>query len=285
MFKKLKQRLKQIKYYTTAKFFAGSLFGGLTIGGIVLGIVNYQGSVIRCVVGDVGEGNEVEARVAQSMKDHSCQDILHLGDNVYDTGLKNGDDKKFLSNFWNYFKGFRTNIMTQGNHDAYNSVDGLEAWITLSGRHPNLIYPAHYFLYRSNDWCVFSWFSEAVERDDNNKFVLDQADFAAGLDLTGCKVKVSMSHHPYRSQGEHSDCVDKVCDFYEKYIIGKFDYSLAGHDHQLSYEGQYEGTEFYVSGAGSQLRTCKKGKNKTCFEKFGFLKFVNNDKPQFIFVK
>lgn len=281
MFSKIKDRFKQAKYYISASLCAGALFGGLTMKGLT---VEAPAPVeIRCAVGDVGEGNEEEARVAQAMKEHGCQEVLHLGDNVYDTGLKGPKDKKFHDHFWDYYSGF-TNVMTQGNHDAYHSTKGLEAWISLSGKYQNLIYPSHYFLYRSGDWCVFSWFSEAVERDDDTEFAKAQAEFAENLDLTGCNTKVAIAHHPYKSQGEHGNCQKNVCQFYEKYLIGKFHYILAGHDHQLSYEGEIGGSKLFVSGAGSQLRTCKSGKDQTCWESLGFLKF-EGDRVEFVFVK
>lgn len=284
-FKKVKSTFKKVKYYVGATLCAGAIYGGLVMSGVITTWIPSAPDTIRCFVGDMGTGEEGERLVAEAMHKHKCQELFLLGDIIYENGLKDADDPNFEKKFWKYYKDFPALILTQGNHDSMGSTKGMEAWIELSRRHKNIIYPAHFFLYKSGTHCVFSFFSEPIERDDNMDFSLRQAVFAGGLDLSGCQIKIAISHHPYRSQGDHGDCMDNVCKFFDRHIIGKYDYAIAGHDHSQSYEGKFKGTEVYVSGAGSKLRTCKTGRDKTCWERLGFLKMVGINKPEFIFVE
>lgn len=277
---KLKTRLLQAKYYILASVCASAVFGGLIKKGTIVDS-GEKNVIVRCALGDGGDNNEAQKAVAQAMRDHGCEEIMHLGDNVYETSIKGPNDPKFQTNFWDTYKDFKVNIITNGNHDSMQGEKGLEAWIALSGKYKNLVYPSHFFLYKSGDWCIFSWFSEAVDRDDDNEFIEAQNFFAENLDLSGCGTTVSMTHFPYTSQGKHGDSGKNVKAFYEKHILGKFDYALSAHDHNLSNEPSVNGTKLFVSGGASRLRDCKKNEGKTCWSKFGFLKFVG-DKPEWV---
>ena len=276
---KLKTRLLQAKYYVLASVCASAVFGGLSVVGKKVEV--NDNVTTRCFAGDTGEGNEGQALVAQAMKDSGCEEFYHTGDAIYNIGIKDAKDKKFKTHFWNLYEDFGKVIVTLGNHDQVGNVD---AWIELAKKYSSLIYPNHFYLYKSDDFCTAVWMSEPVERDDDNDFVKAQDAYFSKLDLSGCKTTVAMAHHPYRSAGNHGDCMKHVCEFYERNILGKFNYAVVGHDHQLSYEGNFKGTDLYVSGAGAKLRECKKNKDKTCFEKLGFLKFIGHEKPEWVFV-
>lgn len=281
---KIKTRLLQARYYIAMAVCAGTVLGGLSMTWNKVEIKPTDEDVI-CAIGDQGNANEGQAKVTQAMHDHGCTILLHLGDIIYPVGVKSADDKRVRTHFLNYYEDFKQNIITLGNHDLYSMRQGMEAWLELGKRYSNIVYPSHFFPAYVGDVCIVSWNSEIVERADDSEFVEKQAAFIDGLDLSKCKIKISLSHHPYRSSGNHGNCQKEVCEFYEKHIIGKFDYALQGHDHDAEYSGEFSGTKFYVSGNGSELRSCdKKTKNKTCFEKLGFLKFVDGV-PKMIFVE
>lgn len=271
---------KKIKWYVGATLGAGAIAGAYMA--VKTHEVKSEVPVsIRCFTGDTGENNEGQAAVAKAIKDNGCQELYIAGDLIYPTSIKSVEDPLLESNFLDYYHDIPKVIVATGNHDRFGNSD---AWLEVPKLYPWVVFPGYYYLYRSGDWCVAVFETEVIERGLDKK-TQEQAAWFEKLDLTGCKVSVAMAHHSFRSQGEHSDCKKKVCRFYEDHIIGVFDYSIAGHDHNLSYEGSFKGTEVYVSGAGSKLRTCKAGLNKTCWERLGFLKFTGNNRPEFIFVE
>jgi hypothetical protein len=220
-----KSRWKQIKYYVLATVAVGSIVGGLSVVGEVT--TGNQANII-CAVGDTGENNNGQAAVTQAIRDEGCQTLLMLGDLVYPVGIKDENDPRFKTHFWNYYEDFEQVVVTLGNHDGYSASKGVEAWVKLGQKYSNLIYPSHFFLHKMGEICVFSWFSEIPERDEENVFSTSQDAFAAQIDLSGCSLSIAIAHHPYKSSGEHGDCSKNVCAFYEKNINGKFDYVFAG---------------------------------------------------------
>lgn len=216
------------------------------------------------------------------MHEEGCTELTHLGDLIYPTGISSADDKNFQKKWYGYYEDFKNNIIVLGNHCHYGNI---EAWLELSKRHDNIHYPSHFYLYKSNDVCTVVWNSEIVERDDDSEFVKKQGEFIDGLDLSSCKVKISAAHHPLFSSGNHGNATKPVKEFYEKHIVGKFDYSFAGHDHSLEDAGIYKGTRFIVSGAGSELRKCKTKSRGQCWAKLGFVKMIESGEPEFIFVE
>jgi hypothetical protein len=81
--------------------------------------------------------------------------------------------------------------------------------------------------------------------------------------------KVSLGHHPYKSNGEHGNAGsydgmgwlpivngDNLKDFFEDVLCGKVDLSLSGHDHSRQWlDVRCAGTELAVSGAGASVTT------------------------------
>ena len=54
--------------------------------------------------------------------------------------------------------------------------------------------------------------------------------------------------------GAHGDADSDDKDFLEEHVIGRFDAYFSGHDHDLSDEGEVDGTRLIVSGAAGKLR-------------------------------
>jgi hypothetical protein len=62
------------------------------------------GSVRLLAVGDVGDGNSAQRRVARAMSERcalagGCDAVLLLGDNFYDRGVSGLDDRQWLTKF------------------------------------------------------------------------------------------------------------------------------------------------------------------------------------------
>lgn len=74
-----------------------------------------------------------------------------------------------------------------------------------------------------------------------------------------CKFSIALGHTPSRSSGNHG-CVEqarpvarlpfRTLAFWEAELLGRVDMQIAGHDHQLSYEGLHHDSHVYVVGAG-----------------------------------
>ena len=69
-----------------------------------------------------------------------------------------------------------------------------------------------------------------------------------------CKLSISLAHHPLISKGSHGDAGGRIKRFYKKLIVGKMDLIMAGHDHNMGYDGTIDGTHNIVSGSGAKLR-------------------------------
>ena len=45
----------------------------------------------------------------------------------------------------------------------------------------------------------------------------------------------------------------RLTNFYEKNVLGEFDYFLTGHEHVVEYMGKQRGTKIIISGAGGAV--------------------------------
>jgi tartrate-resistant acid phosphatase type 5 len=202
-----------------------------------------------CFFGDSGMGNSGQLKVASLLESRGCDEIYHVGDIIYDTGIKNENDPKLQSRFFKYYqrlldKGVKFHLAI-GNHDAQGNT---KAWEIVATKHKNLFFPAHNYLVQDERGLCFVVF-------DSTKIGSLLEGFLAKLDLSKCHYKIAVAHHPYLSSGRHGDSGGSRKRFYEKWIIGKYDAYITGHDHNLSYEGAVKGTHLPVSGAGAALRS------------------------------
>lgn len=221
-----------------------------------------------CFVGDTGEGNEGQYKVAAAMA-QDCDAIFITGDLVYDDGIQGLDDpelkEKFIEPYWKLQKPF---YLSLGNHDYYGRKPG--AWIDVARRYEWVNFPHFYYVARNGTDCFVALDTTPIETGWDSDRTAEQSEWLRGLDLSGCKRKYAFGHHPYKSSGPHGDAKGDIKEFLEKHIIGKFDGYIAGHDHHLERAGNESGTELILSGAGCKLRKCKRGKRDRCVNKLGF---------------
>lgn len=225
-----------------------------------------------CFIGDTGTGGIYQKKVAIELK-ANCKDVFFLGDLVYPMGLKNDEDSQFFTKFYDHYHGLNKYLVL-GNHDSYNN-DNL-AWISFSKRYPDVVFPNYFYALKFNDVCVLAFESSIYGVLGKGKFEKEQNRFVKNFtSREDCKTKIAIAHHPYLSSGEHGDASYELRSFYENYLVGKVDFIFAGHDHNLSFEGCFEGTCHYVSGSGSKIRECE-GKREYCESELGFVKLKGN---------
>lgn len=226
-----------------------------------------------CFVGDTGLNNEAQSAVINKMKKTGCWDVFVLGDLVYPNGLTDERDINFVSKYGPLLQ-FNSHPVL-GNHERYQRRQ-TEIWTNLAKQH-NFFFPHHYWGTIYEDVCVLGFegsvYNTLIEGDVEqvqNNFI---QNFLSDSRCEG-KLKITVAHQPYKSSGEHGDAKGRLADMYEKIIVGRVNYSFGGHDHNLSYEGEINGTAFIVSGSGAKLRNCREDIRPTskCWKSHGFVK-------------
>lgn len=210
-----------------------------------------------CFIGDTGSNDENQARVAALLAKEKCHSIHFTGDLVYDDGLKDRHDKQFMKKFWNHYgqltkQDHRPKLnLVLGNHDHNGSV---EAWIELSEKYPDVFFPYPYYLLKLNDVCMTHFDTDYYKEWANYLMEYSQNKWLSSIrkDMKTCRVKIALAHHPYNSHGSHGKSKGDMRKELEKYIIGKYDYYISGHDHILADEGEVKKTRLLISGAGGQ---------------------------------
>jgi len=244
--------------------------------GTEVSLQNFKTISSFCFIGDTGMGNKNQYRVAEKLNKDSCGAIFFLGDLIYPTGLKDENDPQFDLKFRKAYTSSASKFLVTGNHDSYSGTNS--PWLKLAEKHDDLYMPYYYYSYKFGDTCVlvfdsfvYTTIKEGEYEKKQNKYVENFTNNKA------CKLKISVAHHPYLSSGKsHGDAgkelgTKRLKKFYEKYLVGKIDYSFGGHEHIISFEGEVKGTKFFVSGAGSKLNRCVDTKRNFCLASLGYL--------------
>lgn len=217
-----------------------------------------------CITGDTGTGEDKQKLVASFLKEEKCNELRIMGDIIYPNGIKDENDPQFYEKFYDVYKSLDIPIyVTLGNHDNMRNIG---AWIKLSQKHPDVIIPYYYYAEQYGDVCllsldtsVYTTLVKADHEKGQNTFIKETVN---RFKENSCRLTMSLSHHPYISHGSHGDSHGRVKKMYESYLVGKIDVILAGHDHNLSYEGTVSNTHNIVSGAGGKIRIPYKYLNK-----------------------
>lgn len=227
-----------------------------------------------CFVGDTGVANEAQKSVVSLMKRSGCLDVFDLGDLVYPNGLTDERDINFLKIFGPFLQ-FNTHVVL-GNHERYQRRQ-TEIWKNLAVKN-SFFFPHHYWGVIYEDACILGFeggiYTTAVKGEiekEQNNFI----DSFVNDSRCSNKIKFAIAHHPYLSSGSHGDSKGRLKDMYEEKLVGKVQFLIGGHDHNLSYEHIVSGTTTLVSGSGSKLRECREKLKpmSKCWAKHGFIKF------------
>ena len=222
-----------------------------------------------------------------------CDLVVGLGDNIYDSGVDGVDDDQWRTKFEEPYAEVNLPFYASlGNHD-YGAPSVLQE-LGLGGigidprrgqaqveysrtqgkfRMPDLFYRFewdHVEMVSLNTTSLFWRDLEIVETITGFAQVneLQEQTLRQWENEAQKPWRIAFGHHPYLSNGQHGNAgqYDNVVidgligsgsglkEFFEEYVLGRFDIFIAGHDHNLQDLGNVDGTELIVSGSGASGR-------------------------------
>ncbi|KAJ8648427.1 hypothetical protein MRB53_001450 [Persea americana] len=235
-----------------------------------------DGSLSFLVVGDWGRrGDYNQSQVATQMgrigEMLDINFVISTGDNFYENGLKDIDDKAFEDSFTNIYTA--KSLQKQwysvlGNHDyrgdvlaqlspSLRKIDS--RWLCLRSFVVNAGIAEIFFidttpfveLYWTNPKDhTYDW-REVSSRKDYMETALKSLESA--LRESSAEWKIVVGHHTIRSAGHHGDTqelVDLILPLLKAYNV---DFYINGHDHCLEQISDFDSPiQFLTSGAGSK---------------------------------
>lgn len=182
------------------------------------------------VMGDTGEGNERQYKVAEAIRQKcerdGCDFALLLGDNIYDAGVESTLDQQWLSKFELPYENLDMPFYAVlGNHDnggflsqllgdtfggagaEFERGDVQVAYTQVSSkfRMPGRTYdfvagPAHFFALDSNDMV---WSKALPAAEGRTQWQVDT--LPGRIDQASATWRIAFAHHPWISNGRHGD--------------------------------------------------------------------------------
>lgn len=220
-------------------------------------------------VGDTGEGNADQRRVAVAMRDvcaaRGCDFVLMLGDNIYDEGVSSVTDPQWQTKFEQPYADVELPFyVALGNHDYGGEILGIDVdglgneWelgkleVDYSAMSKKWHMPATHYTLTWNHVGIIVLDTNAIMW--SNKTYGDQAAWLpqAMMEVGGKDWVFVAGHHPYRSNGSHGNAGnydapelagipipnplpiqngDDVKEFFDEHVCGLGQVYFAGHDH------------------------------------------------------
>jgi len=243
-------------------------------------LLNTKAATTFAIIGDYGQDNSDEKKVAELVAARNPQFVITLGDNNYNNGCWKTIDNnigKYYSNFIGNYKGDygqgaieNSFFPSIGNHD-WRALDEC----LYKGKLPYLAYftlPNNglYYDFKKGPIHFFVVDSDRHEPDGNTKGSRQYAWLKKSLKESTSCFKVVYFHHPAYSSGSHGSEKDLQWKFHE---LGA-DIVLSGHDHD--YERiMRDGIAYFVNGVGgAELKDFKskvKGSAYRYNKKYGYM--------------
>ena len=232
-------------------------------------------------VGDWGrQGKFLQKETANMMGKYADENpaefIISTGDNFYEYGISSVYDTLIQLSFENIYTAKSLHIpwyITFGNHDYALEP---KAQIELSKVNPRWKFPSSYysideelkdgtriqFLFLDTNPFVQKYYTYGEKYPELKKFAeqLSKEDWKQQLkwlesSLKNCDAdwKIVVGHHTVLSGGNHGntkELVEYLKPLFEKYGVQMY---ICGHDHDIQYLKD-KGVNYFVSGAGSELR-------------------------------
>jgi tartrate-resistant acid phosphatase type 5 len=235
------------------------------------------GRPVRFVaLGDTGKANADQYAVAAAMEQKclqaGCDFAVLLGDNIYPSGVGSANDPLFQTHFEQpYANLVFPFFVALGNHDYGANGAGTnfgagtyEVQYTQNSTKWRM--PAEYYRFSFGN---VEFFATDTNMAMFSSVSAQRAALKGWLQQSTATWKISLGHHPYKSNGEHGNAGnydglkwvpiangENVQDFFEDVLCGKVDLSLSGHDHSRQWlDVRCAGTELVVSGAGASVTT------------------------------
>lgn len=251
-------------------------------------------SVNFLVVGDWGRNGEFEQKtVANQMaiesKKKSSLFILSMGDNFYPDGVISTQDPQWNKSYEDIYFQYSLNIpwyTAFGNHDYRGNIDAQLEYSKVSRRWrtekryysfektiPNSTKKAIFIFIDTNPFDATLnpiKHSDIAKQDTSAQLKwLDKI-----LSETKADWKIVIGHHPLYTTGVRKglmlDVRKAFLPIFEKH---KVDIYFAGHEHDLQHQKPNGHTNYFVSGAGSEIRPVTKDSSMTKFaiSDYGFM--------------
>lgn len=197
------------------------------------------------VVGDVGDGGDLEWRLASTMyvagRSDAYDALLLLGDNVYPYGDPAQLDEYVFQPFAAVLDSGADLYAITGNHDALADDGGLTQQEALG-------MPGFWWSETVGDILLVGLDSNQVENPDQLAWLEET------LATSAAPWKMVAVHHPPYSagyQGSNHDVRDQFTPIFERHGVQLV---LSGHDHDYQRTEPINGVTYLVSGAGAGTR-------------------------------
>ncbi|HYV04018.1 MAG TPA: metallophosphoesterase [Blastocatellia bacterium] len=176
------------------------------------------------VVGDWGGGNDAARLIAQQIKAHNPDHVIHLGD-VYYAGTEEEVNDRFLTlwKFWNTPATPGRSLALNSNHEMYG---GGHAYFKITLK--EFKQPASYFSLGNAHWRFIGLDTGYV----NNNLNKEQVDWLAAQLNDGAPKNVLLTHHQLFSAYEEPG--EQIAGWVKPFLdAGKITGWLWGHEHLL----------------------------------------------------
>jgi tartrate-resistant acid phosphatase type 5 len=233
--------------------------------------------------GDTGNAKQSQYDVANSVsarcKEVDCQNIVILGDVIYENGVSNVDDSQFKTKFEDVYKDINQPInIVFGNHDYRDCV---QCYIDYSSKSDKWKMPDRYYKLETENILMLVI--------DTEKFDPAQQDWLKQqLQQNADKLSVVLGHKPiYTNENEHygenwtgkEDLRKIICNSAQAYI--------SGHAHILEDVGNLEGCkvkQLISGGGGADLRRfIDNPKQKFGAVSWGYLQLLDSKEGKYTF--
>ena len=241
------------------------------------------------IIGDQGKDNDGQLKVAEAMKQfctlENCDYGILAGDNVYQEGVESPTDMVLERKFDKYYNQLNIPFLVAlGNHDYGKLSNDWKrgGYQLLHGERNPLFYIPHYYYIKETEHAVIAVLDTTrLMWAKSVKQQIKMIKKAQMMAKESNKWFFVLGHHPYLSNGKHGNAGRYerlpapyfvsgtfVRWFLDRYVCGKADFYLAGHDHSLQvFDGNVEGcnTQLVVSGTGASATKLYK-RNKYEFQ-------------------
>jgi tartrate-resistant acid phosphatase type 5 len=215
-----------------------------------------EGEELKILVfGDSGTGDEIQFKVAQSMKDfcakHGCHLALMLGDNIHPAGVTAVNDPQFTEKFEIPYAGLELPIFAiLGEHD-WGRKDKMYNWqaqIDYTKKSKYWRMPSDVYTLTIGDVKIIAL--------NTNSFPVSQVQkswLKKELEESKALWTLVMGHKPIFSYGYHGDTDFMIADVLPL-LCGKVDLYLSAHEHKQQVLQADCGLPLVVSGSAGKLR-------------------------------